>query len=189
MLVIDAAYAEYVRRNDYEAGVELAGSAPNVIMTRTFSKIHGLAALRVGWGYGSSDIIDTLHRVRGPFNVNSPAQAAAAAAIADRDFAEASADHNQRELARLEAALAALGFAFTPSVGNFTLIHCAKDGALSAQAADAFLRTRGIIVRRVGAYGLPDAIRLSVGTQAENTALIAALSAFRAHADAGPAPA
>jgi histidinol-phosphate aminotransferase len=180
MLVIDAAYAEYMRHNDYEAGVELAGSAPNVIMTRTFSKIHGLAALRVGWGYGAADIIDALHRVRGPFNVNTPAQAAATAAIADHEFAAASVDHNARELARLEAALDQLGYCYTPSVANFSLVHFEPEGAFSSEACDRFLRSRGIIARRVAAYGLPDAMRLSVGTTDENSALIDALRAFKA---------
>jgi histidinol-phosphate aminotransferase len=182
MLVIDAAYAEYMRQDDYEAGLELAARAPNVIMTRTFSKIHGLAALRVGWAYASAEIIDVLHRVRGPFNVNIPAQEAAAAAIADREFAEASAAHNARELARLEAALDRLGYCYTPSVANFSLVHFEPEGPFTAAACDAFLRTQGIIARRVSAYGLPHAMRLSVGATEENTALIAALTAFKAQA-------
>lgn len=179
LLVIDAAYAEYMRRNDYEAGVELAGSAPNVIMTRTFSKIHGLAALRVGWAYGPQDVIDVLHRVRGPFNVSTPAQMAAAAALADVAFAERSAEHNERELARVEETLQSLGYDITRSVGNFTLAHFAPDGAATAAACDMFLRSRGIIVRRVAAYGLPNALRISIGTTAENDALLAAMRAFK----------
>lgn len=179
LLVIDAAYAEYLRANDYEAGVELAGSAANVLMTRTFSKIHGLAALRVGWAYGPADVIDALNRVRGPFNVGAAAQAAAAAAIADTAFAEASAAHNSRELARFQEAMAQLGLRFTPSVANFCLVHLDEAGPHTAEACDAFLRSQGIIARRVGVYGLPHAIRVSIGSTAENDAVIAAFRAFK----------
>jgi histidinol-phosphate aminotransferase len=179
LLVIDAAYAEYMRATDYEAGVALAGAAANVLMTRTFSKIHGLAALRIGWAYGPADVIDVLNRVRGPFNVAAPAQAAAAAAIADTAFADDSVAHNARELARFQDAMTALGFRFTPSVANFCLVHLDQDGAHTAEACDAFLRSQGIIARRVTAYGLPHAIRVSIGSTAENAAVIAAFAAFK----------
>ncbi len=104
LLVIDAAYAEYVRRNDYESGIELAGSADNVVMTRTFSKIHGLAGLRIGWGYGPAHIIDALNRIRGPFNVSSPAIAAGVASLGDRAHLENAAAHNEAWLPRITAA-------------------------------------------------------------------------------------
>jgi histidinol-phosphate aminotransferase len=180
LLVIDAAYAEYMRRNDYEAGVELAGSAPNVLMTRTFSKVYGLAAVRVGWAYGPADVIDALNRVRGPFNVTAPGLAAAAAAVADEAFVAKCVDHNDAELARIQAALDAIGICYTESVANFVLAHFEPEGAHAAQACDAFLRGRGIIARRVAGYGLPHAIRFSVGTVEENDALLAALRAFMA---------
>lgn len=177
LLVLDAAYAEYVRTNDYSSGLELAAEASNVLMTRTFSKIHGLAALRVGWAYGPKVVIDALNRVRGPFNVSAPALAAATAAIADTDFAESSARHNADWLAWLTGEIEALGLSVTPSVGNFILVRF-PDGARSAAAADAYLRARGLIVRAVGAYGLAGHLRLSIGVQAANEALAAALRDF-----------
>jgi histidinol-phosphate aminotransferase len=171
LLVLDAAYAEYVRRNDYAAGIELVSENDNVIMTRTFSKIYGLAALRLGWAYGPQSVIDALNRVRGPFNVSGPAMAAGVA-----DFLEQSADLNARELARVEGALGALGLEILPSVANFTLVHFPE--RKSAPAADAFLRSRGIIVRRMESYGLPRALRISIGDEEQNSALIAALTDF-----------
>ena len=176
LLVLDGAYAEFVRRNDFSAGIELAGSAPNVLMTRTFSKIHGLAALRVGWGYGPASVIGALHKVRGPFNVSGPAQAAATAAIRDRKFLEESADHNSAELARLTEALSALGYDVVPSVANFALVRFASPA--EAQAMDAHTRASGVVLRRLEAYGLPGALRVSVGTVEANDALIAAFAAF-----------
>lgn len=178
MLVLDAAYAEYVHRNDYAAGVELAAEYDNVVMTRTFSKIHGLAAARVGWAYAPVAVIDALHKVRGPFNVAAPAQAAAAAAIADTDFATRSATENAAELDRVSAAIAALGLKVTPSVCNFVLAHFAD--ACVAQAADAHLRAHGVIVRPLAAYGLPAALRFSIGLAAENDAMLAGLTGFMA---------
>jgi histidinol-phosphate aminotransferase len=175
ILVLDAAYAEYVSRNDYEAGIELASEAENVLMTRTFSKIHGLAGLRVGWAYGPAAIIETLNRVRGPFNAPAPAQAAAAASILDRAFQDKAVAHNAGELARVSAAIAAMGHKLTPSVGNFVLVHF---GAGEAAKIDAHLRSRGLIVRRMDSYFLPDALRISIGTVEENTALLAALSDY-----------
>ena len=123
LLVIDAAYAEYVRRNDYAAGLELAASAENVVMTRTFSKIYGLASLRLGWMTGPAHVIDAVNRIRGPFNVNGPAIAAGIAALADEAHAAAAVAHNERWLPWLTREIAALGLTVTPSVGNFILIH------------------------------------------------------------------
>lgn len=173
LLVLDAAYAEYVKKNDYAAGVELVSEFDNVLMTRTFSKIHGLAALRLGWAYGPASVIDVLNRVRGPFNVSAPAMKAGVAAIEDAAFAERSAEHNAAELARVTAALETLGFSVTPSVANFLLIHLPPG---KADAADAFIRSRGFILRALKAYGLPDALRLSIGTAAENDGVLAAFA-------------
>lgn len=175
LLVLDAAYAEYVRRNDYEAGVALVSEFDNVLMTRTFSKIHGLAALRLGWAYGPAHVIDVLNRVRGPFNVSAAAQKAGIAAIEDGAFVDAAIDHNTRELERVSAALEGLGYKVTPSVGNFLLAHFAPG---QAQAADAFLRSRGLIVRMVAGYGLPNALRITIGATAENDAFLAAITDF-----------
>ena len=126
LLVLDAAYAEYVRRNDYEAGIELVGGAENVVMTRTFSKI-GLGGARIGWMYAPMHIVDAINRVRGPFNVNATAIEAGIAAIRDRDHVQRSVAHNETWLAWLSEELTRLGLRVTPSVGNFVLIHFPED--------------------------------------------------------------
>lgn len=175
LLVLDAAYAEYVRRNDYAAGIELAATSENVVMTRTFSKLYGLALLRLGWCYGPASVIDALNRVRGPFNVNGPAIEAGIAALADEAHMSAAIAHNEHWLAWLTREIAALGLAVTPSVGNFLLIHFDPARGRSAREADAFLSARGLILRAVDAYGLPHALRLTVGSEEANRAVIAAL--------------
>src|ERR1700674_6050986 len=123
LLVLDAAYAEYVRRNDYESGIELVATSDNVVMTRTFSKIHGLAALRLGWMFAPAHVVAAVNRVRGPFNVNAPAIAAGIAAIEDHEHQERAREHNTRWLAWLAAEIERLGLKVTPSVANFLLIH------------------------------------------------------------------
>ena len=178
LLVLDGAYAEYVRRDDYCAGMELAGEAPNVLMTRTFSKIYGLAALRLGWAYGPESVIDAIHRVRGPFNVNAPAIAAGVAALADDRFTQASADHNERELKRVSAGIAELGFRVWPSVGNFQLIGFEDAPGRTSRDADAFLRNRGIVVRGMAPYNLPDCLRLSLGSVQADDDVLAAFADF-----------
>jgi histidinol-phosphate aminotransferase len=179
LLVVDAAYAEYVRRNDYESGIELVSTFENVVMTRTFSKIHGLAGLRLGWAYCPAAIADALNRIRGPFNVSGPALAAGAAALADQAHVERAIAHNDEWLSRLTREIEALGLAVTPSVGNFVLIHF-PGGEKSAPRADEFLTARGLILRRMEAYGLPGALRLTIGTAEANRAFIAALKDFLA---------
>ena len=178
LLVLDAAYAEYVRRNDYESGIELAGAADNVMMTRTFSKIHGLAGLRIGWGYGPAHVIDALNRIRGPFNVSAPAIAAGVAALSDRAHQEASAAHNEEWLPRLTAEITRLGLTVTPSVGNFILIHFPDAAGRRAADADAFLLGEGAVLRRMEAYGLANALRMTVGSAEANEVTLAALAAF-----------
>ncbi|MGL4404571.1 MAG: pyridoxal phosphate-dependent aminotransferase [Notoacmeibacter sp.] len=178
MLVLDAAYAEYVRRNDYEAGIELVSSFDNVVMTRTFSKIHGLAALRIGWMYAPQHVCDAVNRVRGPFNVNALAIAGGAAAIADKAHQDKAIAHNDVWLARVTRELEAAGLRVTPSVGNFVLMHFPSDPAKSAANADAFLLSRGFVLRRVGAYGLPNALRLTIGSEEANLGVLAAIKEF-----------
>ncbi len=178
LLVIDAAYAEYVRRNDYEAGVELVAGAQNAVMTRTFSKIHGLGGMRVGWMYGPAHIVDAINRVRGPFNVNAAAIEAGVAAMNDRSHVERTAEHNEHWLRWLTDEFARLGLRVTPSVGNFVLVHFPEDEAHSAAKADEYLSARGYILRRVGAYGLPNALRMTVGTEEANRGVVAALTEF-----------
>jgi histidinol-phosphate aminotransferase len=176
LLIIDAAYSEYVRRNDYEAGLELVATTENAVMTRTFSKIYGLAALRLGWAYCPAAVADVLNRVRGPFNVNAAAIAAGVAALADHAHVEAGFAHNEKWLAWVTAEIGKLGLEVTPSVSNFVLIHFASPR--DAIAADEFLKARGIILRRVAAYGLPNCLRMTIGTSDDNHKVVAALASF-----------
>lgn len=178
LLVVDAAYAEYVRRNDYAAGLELVAESENVVMTRTFSKVYGLAALRIGWLYGPSAIVDTLNRVRGPFNVSAPAMAAGVAAIGDQAHVDRSVAHNETWRGWLEGELAALGLDVVPGVGNFLLVHFPDEDGRRARDADAFLQSRGLILRALDAYGLPNALRLTVGHERANRKLVQELATF-----------
>jgi histidinol-phosphate aminotransferase len=180
LLVLDAAYAEYVRQNDYESGIELVATCDNVVMTRTFSKVYGLAALRLGWAYCPAGVADVLNRIRGPFNVNAPAIAAGVAAIGDHAFTEAAVDFNQKWLGWLTKEIRGLGLEVTPSVGNFLLVHFSTEAGRTAADADGFLSERGLILRRMENYHLPRALRLSVGSEAANRALVDALRAFLA---------
>lgn len=184
LLVLDAAYAEYVRRNDYEAGLELALTADNVVMCRTFSKIHALAALRIGWMVGPAHVCDALNRIRGPFNMNMAALEAGAAAIADADHMQKAVAHNEEWLAWTAKELAALGLKVTPSVGNFLLVDFGAQKGKTAKDADAFLTQRGIIARAVGAYGLPDSLRITIGTGEDMQATVSALREFLSGATA-----
>ena len=176
MLVLDAAYAEFVMANDYDAGAALVEAHDNVVMTRTFSKIHGLAALRLGWAYCPAAVADVLNRIRGPFNVSLPALKAGVAAIEDQAFSDMARAHNAKWLGWLKAEIEKLGFIVTPSVGNFLLVHFSS--VETAKAADAFLTQRGLILRSVASYGLPAALRLSVGSEEANRAVVAALVEF-----------
>lgn len=178
VLVLDAAYAEYVRRNDYESGLELVATAENVVMTRTFSKIYGLANLRIGWMVAPAHIIDAVNRIRGPFNMNGPALAAGVAAIQDDAHVAKAVDHNEKWIAWLTKEIEALGLKVTPSVGNFLMIHFPKEPGKTSKEADAFLISRGLILRRIDAYGLPHALRLTVGDEEANRLVVEALRDF-----------
>jgi len=182
LLVLDAAYAEYVQRNDYESGIELVATSDNVVMTRTFSKIHGLAAVRLGWMFGPAHVIAAINRIRGPFNVNAPAIAAGVAAIEDSEHQQRAREHNVRWLAWLTQEIEKLGLKVTPSVANFLLIHFSEVKARSAKEADAFLTARGLVLRQVGVYKLPNALRMTVGTEEANRLVVAALKEFLAKA-------
>jgi histidinol-phosphate aminotransferase len=175
LLVLDAAYAEYVSRNDYAAGIELASTCENVVMARTFSKIYGLANLRLGWAYGPAHVMDAINRIRGPFNVNGAALEAGVAALEDTAHVDKAVAHNDRWLPWLTAEIERLGIKVTPSVGNFVLLHFTRENGRDAKSADAFLTARGYILRAVGAYGLPDCLRLTIGTEEANQGLVAAL--------------
>src|ERR1700722_14332895 len=178
LLVLDAAYAEYVRRNDYEAGIELVATSENVVMCRTFLKIHGLASCRLAWMFGPSHVVDAVNRIRGPFNVSTAASDAGIAAIRDNEHQERSREHNSRWLAWLTDEIDKLGLKVTPSVANFVLIHFPDTKGRTAKDADAFLTARGLILRYVAAYKLPNALRLSVGTEEANRLVVAALKEF-----------
>ncbi len=178
LFVLDAAYAEYVRRNDYEAGLELVATSENVVMTRTFSKIHGLAALRLGWMYGPAHVVDAVNRIRGPFNVNGAAIAAGIAAIEDAAHQERSREHNTEWLEWIFEEIGKLGLKVTPSVANFVLIHFPQDKGRTAAGANAFLMKRGLILRQVTAYKLPNALRMSVGTEEANLLVMKTLAEF-----------
>jgi len=178
LLVLDAAYAEYIRRNDYESGIELVATSENVVMTRTFSKIYGLAALRLGWMYGPAHVVAAINRIRGPFNVTSPAVAAGIAAIEDAAHTEKARAHNEKWLAWLTEEVGKLGIAVTPSAANFILIHFPETPGKTAKDADAFLTSRGILLRALNSYHLPNALRMTVGSEEANRVAVKALAEF-----------
>jgi histidinol-phosphate aminotransferase len=179
LLVIDAAYAEYVQAGDYDDGLPLAKDAGNVVVTHTFSKIHGLASLRLGWLYAPLAVCDVLNRIRGPFNTSTMQQAAGAAAIADSAHVAAAAAHNAKWRDWLTGEIRAVGLRVDDSAGNFLLIHF-PSGPKGAVAADAFLTGRGLILRGVASYGLPDCLRLTVGPAEANQLVVQALKDFMA---------
>ncbi len=178
LFVIDAAYSEYVSANDYECGIELVATNDNVVMTRTFSKIYGLAALRLGWMYAPAHVVDVINRTRGPFNVSVPAMEAGIAAIGDIAHFEKARKHNDTWAAWLSDELGKLGLLVAPSVGNFLLIKFPQEAGRTAQDADAFLMQRGLVLRQVSSYGLPDYLRMTVGSEEANRLAVAALKEF-----------
>jgi histidinol-phosphate aminotransferase len=180
LLVIDAAYAEYVDRNDCPTGQELVDRARNVVMTRTFSKLFGLAAMRLGWLYAQPDVIEVLHRVRGPFNVSAAAQVAGIAALEDHDHQAAEYANNARWRPWLAEQLTALGLEVHPSAANFVLVAFAEAGPKSAPAASAWLESQGILARPMAAYGLPHCLRITVGRERENQLVVERLREFLA---------
>jgi len=182
LLVIDAAYAEYLDRPDYSSGLELVDEAANVVVTRTFSKIHALGGLRLGWAYCPPDVADVLNRVRGPFNVASAAQAAGIAALEDVAFTETSRVHNETWRAWFTDEVRTLGLTVHPSVANFVLVSFKGQtpGKDDAEAARQFLKARGILVRQMNAYGLPDCLRVTIGTEEEMRTVVSVLREFLA---------
>jgi histidinol-phosphate aminotransferase len=175
LLVLDGAYAEYVE--DFDGGLGLAEGRENVVCTRTFSKMYGLGGMRVGWGYGPRAVIDVLNRIRGPFNLSVPALAAAEAAMRDRDFVAMCAADNRTQRARLIDGLRGLGIACDASQANFILARFMDED--EARDCDAALKGRGVIVRHVAGYGLPNCLRMTVGTAADVDRLLAALAHWR----------
>ncbi len=184
LLVIDAAYAEYVDRSDYAAGTELVEVGTSTVMTRTFSKIHGLSALRLGWAYGPATVIDALNRIRGPFNISTPAQVTGIAAIEDRSYTELVRVHNTTWRFWLTEKLTALGLALTDSVANFVLVRFPDERGRDSIAADTFLRRHGLIARRMDSYGLAHSLRLSIGRDTDMRAAVETLTLFMTQKDA-----
>ena len=178
VLVLDGAYAEFATDPRFEDGLDLARDAQNVIVTRTFSKIHGLAALRVGWGYGPAGIIDPIERIRPPFNTSIPGQDAAIAALADVAFQARSVALVEQWRPFLTQQLGGLGLEVTPSAANFVLANFPSAPGKTAREAEAFLASRGYLVRAVANYGLPDAIRITIGLEAHNRAVVDLLAEF-----------
>ncbi len=178
LFVLDQAYAEYLDPQDDDGGLALAAQAPNVLITRTFSKIHGLAAERIGWGYASAEVIDALHRIRAPFNVTRCGQAAAIAAIDDDAFVDKSRAHNKQWREWLTQELGALGncgVRVIPSAANFVLVLF--EGPASAEAVNLALMDAGYIVRWLPSQGLPNALRVTIGSEAETRGVAAAIRA------------
>ena len=178
LLVIDAAYSEYVDIDDYDNGINLVKNNENVVMTRTFSKIYGLGGMRLGWAYCPEPVVDVLHRVRGPFNVNSVAQIAGIAAVQDVAFTAQVRDHNKKWLQWTTDRLREFGLSVPDSIGNFILCDFDKAVGKDAETADVFLKRNGIIVRRMSGYGLPNHLRITIGTQAEMARVIDAIGQF-----------
>jgi len=179
LLVIDAAYAEYAfDREDYCAGAELVEKYNNVVMMRTFSKVYGLGGMRVGWGYCPEEIAGVLHRCRNPFNISTASEAAALAALQDDAFLKKSIEHNKTWRDILTQNLRGLGLEVPESLGNFILVRFSGNEGKTADAADAFLKSKGIIVRKVGGYGLPDCLRITIGLEEELRPVMDGLAEF-----------
>lgn len=178
LLVIDAAYCEFVSQNDFTIGDELVDAGDNTVVTRTFSKIYALGGLRLGWAYCPPAIADVLNRARNPFNVSSVAMEAGIAALEDTAFFDLCKAHNDYWRPWLSERLTALGLEVLPSAANFILVRFPTQPGQDAAAADAFLRGQGIIVRSVASYGLPDCLRITIGTDTETRAVADGLAAF-----------
>ena len=178
VLVLDGAYAEFCADPRFEDGLDLARTAENVVVTRTFSKLHGLAALRVGWAYAPAGIIDPIERIRPPFNTSIPAQDAAVAALADGAFQARSIALVEQWRPWLAQQLGGLGLEVTPSAANFVLANFPAVPGKTALEAEAFLASKGYLVRAVANYGLPNAIRITVGLETHNRAVVDLLTQF-----------
>ena len=179
VLVLDGAYGEFALDPTFDDGLDLARRSENVVVTHTFSKLHGLAGLRVGWGYAPMGVVEAYDRIRAPFNVSIPAQLAAVAALGDEDFQRASIELTEQWRPWLAQQLGGLGLeAVGPSAANFVLVGFPKTPGKTAAEAEAFLASRGVLVRGVGGYGLPDHLRMTIGLEGQNRALVEALADF-----------
>jgi histidinol-phosphate aminotransferase len=172
LVVLDEAYIEYAEGDELPDGITFLAEHPNLLVSRTFSKAYGLAALRVGYAISSAQIADVLNRVRQPFNVNSLAMAAACAVLDDEQYLVASRRANSEGMRQLEHGLRELGLSWVPSKGNFIAVDFARDAAPINQA----LLREGVIVRPIAGYGMPTFLRVSIGTEAENARFLQVLA-------------
>lgn len=179
VLVLDGAYSEFATDPAFQDGLDFARGTDNVVVTHTFSKLHGLAALRVGWGYAPAEIAVAVDRIRLPFNTSIAGQHAAVAALADEDFQKRSIEHVERWRAFLAQQIGGLGLEVVgPSATNFVLVGFPKTPGKTAADADEFLSRRGLLTRRVLNYGLPDHLRVTIGLDEHNRAVVEALAEF-----------
>ena len=175
LMVVDAAYAEYVRDQNYDVGFGLAKKNENIVITRTFSKVYGLAGLRVGWAYCPKEIKDILYRIKVPFSVNVAAQKTAIQALKDQDHINFSTKHNSLWLPKLSESLSHLGFVVLPSECNFILMQCPESLGFSANQIYELLSSKGLILRQMDEYGLPDFLRLTIGSEEANNLVLSLL--------------
>ena len=178
VLVLDGAYAEFATDPRFDDGLDLARTSHNVVVTHTFSKLHGLAALRVGWAYCPEHIADAVDRIRAPFNTSTSAQDAAIAALGDEDFQRRSIEHVDRWRMWLTQQLGGLGLEVVPSQANFILVGFPTTPGRAAADGEAWLAKRGLIVRGVANYGLPGHLRITIGLEEHNRAVVDALNDF-----------
>jgi len=176
LLVLDAAYTEYVDDPDYADGHEWVESSKNIVVTRTFSKIYGLGGLRLGWGHMPDHVADIMNRIRGPFNVSSVAQVAGVAALQDDDFVKKSVAHNKKCSLEVSSKLEQMGFTVYPSAANFLLVEC--ETAERADGICDYLKNRNIFIRQMGGYGLPTCLRVSIGTEEQMNLALSAISDY-----------
>ena len=184
LLVLDSAYAEYVSRNDYTSGADLVESSENVVMLRTFSKLYGLAGLRLGWAYAPGHAANGMHVVKQPFGANRAAVAAGIAALGDREFYRASVAHNEKWQPWTAARLAGLGLTVLPSVTNFLMVRFPDEPGRTAAEAGAWLEQRGILTRGMAGYGAPEFLRMSIGTEQEMRTVVDSVARFLEPAEA-----
>jgi histidinol-phosphate aminotransferase len=179
LLVLDGAYGEFCLDPEFDDGLELARTSTNVVVTHTFSKLHGLAALRIGWGYAPLEVSQAVDRIRLPFNTSIAAQRAAVAALADKDFQDRTIALNETWRPRLVQQLGGLGLDVVgPSAANFVLVGFPKTPGKTAAEAEAHLSAKGLLVRQLLNYGMPDHLRVTIGLEEHNRALIDALAEF-----------
>lgn len=176
ILVLDGAYAEFAP-DGYDGGVALIEDHPNIIMTRTFSKLYGLGGLRIGWGYARREVIDVLNRVRQPFNLSAPQMAAATAAVEDTAYTAWCREENAKWRGFLRNAFVQMGIGCDESHANFVLARFADDS--EAEGADAALKAEGILVRRVSGYNIPEGLRITVGDETACRRIIDVLARFK----------